>query len=187
MITMDERIRIEKIMEAENLSSGIFAGQIGVQNSTLSHILNNRNKPSLDVLKKILQRYPEISSDWLILGQGPMYREERKSQSPSLFDNFDLTTSKTNNYGSEKRNQNDLTEDAKEIEVLKSEPEPPYGSAKPYRNINAHIPLPPQAPIEETSANNKTPENQIEKSALRKVIKIILYYSDHTFEEFQTK
>jgi len=184
---MDERTRIEKIMETENLSSGIFAGQIGVQNSTLSHILNNRNKPSLDVLKKILQRFPEISSDWLILGQGPMYREERKSQSPSLFDNFELTHSKTGNYDSEKHNHIDDSANAKEIEVLKSEPELPYGSVKPYRSVNAHVQLPRQVPEDVTTGNNPSPGNQEEKAALPKVVKIILYYSDHTFQEFETK
>jgi transcriptional regulator with XRE-family HTH domain len=174
-------------METENLSSGIFAGQIGVQNSTLSHILNNRNKPSLDVLKKILQRFPEISSDWLILGQGPMYREERKSQSPSLFDNIELTPSKTGNYDTEKHNHFDAMINAKEIEMLKSEPEPPYTSSKPYRSVSANVQLPRQVPEEVTTGSNPSPELHVEKAALRKVVKIILYYSDHTFQEFETK
>ncbi|NLI37462.1 MAG: helix-turn-helix transcriptional regulator [Bacteroidales bacterium] len=49
-----------------------FSEEIGIQQSTLSHILNGRNRPSLDVVMKISQRYPEISLDWLINGQGDM-------------------------------------------------------------------------------------------------------------------
>jgi len=49
---MEEKDKIEKIMQAENLNSAQFATEIGIQGSTLSHILNGRNKPSLDVLKK---------------------------------------------------------------------------------------------------------------------------------------
>lgn len=184
---MDERSRIEKIMETENLSSGIFASQIGVQNSTLSHILNSRNKPSLDVLKKILQRYPDISSDWLILGQGPMFREERKSQSPSLFDNFELTPSKKSNYGSQKHNQNALNQDTKEIEVLKPEHDPPHATAKPHIDNSTNVHVPTQLIEDKSAGNHPITEKQVEKAALRKVIKIILYYSDHTFEEFETK
>ena len=184
---MDERSRIEKIMEAENLSSGIFAGQIGVQNSTLSHILNNRNKPSLDVLKKILQRFPEISSDWLILGQGPMYREERKSQSPSLFDNIELTSTKTNNYSSEKLIQNESANESKEIEVLRSEPEVPYGMVKPYRNTGTEVSPPREMSGHEVQSRNSTSAKPEIKTENSKVIKIILYYSDHTFQEFETK
>ena len=51
---MDEKERIEKIMLKEEMNSAIFAAEIGIQGSTLSHILNGRNNPSLDVLKKIL-------------------------------------------------------------------------------------------------------------------------------------
>ena len=50
---MSEKQRIEKIILLEGLTSGDFAKEIGVQTSTLSHILNERNRPSLDVMRKI--------------------------------------------------------------------------------------------------------------------------------------
>lgn len=83
---MDEKYRIEKVMEAEKMNSVQFATETGIQTSTLSHILNGRNKVSLDVLKKILNRFHNISSDWLILGVGSMYRQEKQSKAPTLFD-----------------------------------------------------------------------------------------------------
>ncbi|MFA6582587.1 MAG: helix-turn-helix transcriptional regulator, partial [Paludibacter sp.] len=81
---MEVKEKIEKIMEKEQMNSLQFASEIGIQGSTLSHILNDRNKPSLDVLKKILNRFRTISSDWLILDVGSMYRQEKQSQAPTL-------------------------------------------------------------------------------------------------------
>ena len=77
-------------MEAENLSPRIFAETIGVQQSTLSHILNNRNKPSLDVVMKIRQTYRHINLEWLLYGQGEMFSQSdmlpSSPQQSSLFD-----------------------------------------------------------------------------------------------------
>ena len=50
------------------------AEEVGVLRSALSHIFNERNKPSLDILMKIIKRYPNISLDWLLLGIGEMER-----------------------------------------------------------------------------------------------------------------
>src|ERR1035437_9611812 len=93
---MDEKERIERIMLKEEMNSAVFAAEIGIQGSTLSHILNGRNNPSLDVLKKILNRFRTVSSDWLILGVGSMYRNEKQSQAPTLFDSIDESVTKSN-------------------------------------------------------------------------------------------
>ena len=50
---MEIKDRIKIIMEKENMASGAFAESIGIQQSTLSHILNGRNNPSLDVIMKV--------------------------------------------------------------------------------------------------------------------------------------
>ena len=64
--------RIEKIMEVEQLSASKFADAIGVQRSSISHIISGRNKPSLELVNKILQQYQHINADWLLLGKGEM-------------------------------------------------------------------------------------------------------------------
>ncbi len=64
--------RIKAVMNKVGKNSITFSEEIGIQQSTLSHILNGRNRPSLDVVMKISQRYPEVSLDWLINGQGDM-------------------------------------------------------------------------------------------------------------------
>lgn len=78
--------RISKLMEVEQISPTRFAIMIGTQPSVVSHILNGRNKPSLEVAQKILNAFPTINPDWLILGVGAMYREELPSRQGSLFD-----------------------------------------------------------------------------------------------------
>ncbi len=66
--------RILLILKTQNLSSSQFADEIGVQRSSISHILSGRNNPSLEFVTKILKRYPEINSDWIIFGKGSMYK-----------------------------------------------------------------------------------------------------------------
>ncbi len=83
---MDEKERIEKIMATEGLNATQFAVEIGIQSSTLSHILNGRNKPSLEVIKRILNRFRAINSDWLMLGIGSMYRSGKQAQQSLAFD-----------------------------------------------------------------------------------------------------
>jgi transcriptional regulator with XRE-family HTH domain len=55
-------------MHDSELSSAAFADIIGVQRSSISHILSERNKPSLDFILKILHAYPSVSSEWLLKG-----------------------------------------------------------------------------------------------------------------------
>jgi len=55
------------------MSASQFADEIGVQRSSVSHVLSGRNKPSLDFVTKIIETYPDINSDWLISGKGEMW------------------------------------------------------------------------------------------------------------------
>lgn len=64
--------RLQEILNYTQMSPAEFAERIQVQRSSISHILNGRNKPSLDFLTKVKEQFPEISWDWLILGQGAM-------------------------------------------------------------------------------------------------------------------
>lgn len=60
--------RLKYIMKLNNLSASAFADEIGVQRSSISHLLSERNKPSLELLQKVLVKYPKINADWLISG-----------------------------------------------------------------------------------------------------------------------
>ena len=71
--------RIQKIIETEQLSHSKFADIIGVQRSSISHILSGRNNPSLDFIQRILIKFKKIDSDWLLFGKGKMYENEQEN------------------------------------------------------------------------------------------------------------
>lgn len=60
--------RFKYLMKLNNLTASAFADEIGVQRSSVSHILSGRNKPSLEFIQKVLAKYPKVSADWLIAG-----------------------------------------------------------------------------------------------------------------------
>ena len=63
-----ERLKI--VLDYYGLSAASFADKIGVQRSSISHILSGRNKPSLDFVMKILNTYPEVDLYWILNGKG---------------------------------------------------------------------------------------------------------------------
>ena len=73
---MNERERLLKLIADNNMSAKQFAAEVGIQAGTISNIVNGRNNPSLDVMQRVLNRFRTLSSDWLILGVGNMYRAE---------------------------------------------------------------------------------------------------------------
>ena len=75
--------RIIKIMECERMGQAQFASAIGIQRAAMSHISSGRNNPSLDVMTKILHRYPQINPDWLLLGKGEMLRDNTPAMEPA--------------------------------------------------------------------------------------------------------
>lgn len=83
---MDERQRLVKLMESEGLNAKQFSEQVGISAGTLSNIIGGRNKPSLEVLQAVLNRFRTVSSDWLILDVGPMYRMNGDGPQTALFD-----------------------------------------------------------------------------------------------------
>jgi transcriptional regulator with XRE-family HTH domain len=103
--------RILEFLRIENKSSALFAEEIGVQPSGISHIISGRNNPSLDFIIKMLSRYPALSSDWLLFGRGKIYRES------TIGDLFDST--EFNNLPEpDKQSEKQLIESAKVQEKL---------------------------------------------------------------------
>ena len=70
--------RIAKIIKENNLSASSFSKMIGVQRSSISHILSGRNNPSLDLLLKIHKAFDYITLEWLILGDNSMEKPSSK-------------------------------------------------------------------------------------------------------------
>ncbi len=126
---MNERERIEQVIQSLNLTARQFAAEIRVQPGTISNMMAGRNNPSLEVMKRIMDRYPTLNPEWLILGKGDMWRTP-PGEEAGLFDR--------------------LAPDSKNRSarpVTKEEPQPIAAPAK-------------------------------------KISRIVVYYTDNTFEEF---
>ncbi len=66
---MDLIERFRYVMKLNSMTASQFADEIGVQRSSVSHILSGRNKPSLEFIQKVLNRFPKVDSTWLINGK----------------------------------------------------------------------------------------------------------------------
>ena len=84
--------RIKKIIEENNLSNSEFAEKIGIPKSSVTHLLSERNNPSLDIIIKISEAFENISTDYLIFGQENQVKPTIQ-HSNSLFSELDESIS----------------------------------------------------------------------------------------------
>ncbi|NER13788.1 helix-turn-helix domain-containing protein [Leptobacterium flavescens] len=71
--------KLQKIIEYYELSASAFAEKIGVQRSSISHLLSGRNKPSLDFIIKLSDTFSEVDLYWLLKDEGnfPSQKNEK--------------------------------------------------------------------------------------------------------------
>ena len=65
--------RISALMKHVGMSQKDFANEICISPGTLSSIFSGRNKPTLNTLNNIHERFPEVNMDWLMNGKGEMF------------------------------------------------------------------------------------------------------------------
>lgn len=87
---------ISKILEEQQLSSSAFADTIGVQRSSISHVLSGRNKPSLEFILKIIRAFPSYSTDWLLFGKQTdavtAYQQPAENTAENQVEDLDFTS-----------------------------------------------------------------------------------------------
>ena len=87
--TVDFTNRLKKVLEHHQLSASTFADKVGVQRSSISHILSGRNKPSLDFVLKVTSEFRDIDLQWLLNGIGvfPIVKisQEKSTTAANLF------------------------------------------------------------------------------------------------------
>ena len=171
---MDLNSRVQKIINYSELSSSEFADEIGVQRSNISHVLSGRNKPSLDFLMKIKDRFPEIQWEWLIEGKGAMISSENEvASTPS---SYLLEESKINDdesiiTGLFSIPSQEMDENTKQEEV-KSEISEPI-----QYNIVENTP--------EISENKNISETEAPAEKGNNIKKIVFFYENGKFEVFE--
>ena len=136
--------RLAHILRAKNLTASQFAELMEIQPSNVSHLLNGRNKPSIDFLIKLKEIFPEYNFDWIIMGKKPITIND---PNPVSSDNDDIRF--------------DDEEDKRVME---------------FDDIDEKIPVTEKNIVEENI------DNQIIMKNNQKIEKIIVCYSDKTFE-----
>ena len=77
--------KLEFLIKQKGLTTTSFARMLDVQPSGISHIISGRNKPSFDLVVKILKLFPDLNPDWLLLDDEQIYRlDGSKSMSADL-------------------------------------------------------------------------------------------------------
>jgi transcriptional regulator with XRE-family HTH domain len=172
---MKERIRT--LVNALNLNAGQFADEIGVQKSGMSHILSGRNNPSLDFVQKILDRFPNVNIEWLILGKGPTFKEftgesqhpkdvqvKQVDRLPDLFSALEPAE----------------TPATKDVSSLVEENKPPENFVDKIKPGSS------RENSEESRLINKKRQDESESNTHpeKKTQRIVFFYSDNTFTEY---
>ena len=75
--------RLEKLLRYYSLSASAFADRIGVQRSSISHLLTGRNKPSLEFVMRVVKTFPEVNLYWLLNGKGSFPQSTDTSKPPT--------------------------------------------------------------------------------------------------------
>lgn len=208
---MDETIvnRLLILMEAYGFSAGAFADKIEVQRSSISHLMSGRNKPSLDFIQKVLLQFPDINPSWLIMGKGPMKQlnlfdevgkvaepvplpptvavpfetpsEPVKAEVKATTEEAKITTTPEPETKVQAPALEEKSVVAPSIPAPLTTPIPPA----PVTASEVHAPVAPASPevVASTPQVNTTPSS-IPHTQTKKVLKIVFFYDDNTFETF---
>jgi transcriptional regulator with XRE-family HTH domain len=155
--------RLLKLLDAEQLSSAKFADAIGVQRSSISHILSGRNKPSFDFLQKTLKVFPMLNADWLILGEGNMYEGNPEPVAGTLFEQ---------SPGSKVPTADEITGDQEERKDVPSDLSDSEVSGS----------------VLDTKQNEKVNKKQpglSSHSTGKFISRVIVFYNDKTFDSYE--
>lgn len=97
--------RLQMVIKMNGMTNSTFADEIGVQRSSISHVLAGRNKPSIDFIQKILDTFPKVDANWLVTGKKvgktldasskPLQSEPPSQTSEELFKNRTQTEAST--------------------------------------------------------------------------------------------
>ncbi len=191
--------RLLLILKMKNISASKFADEIGVQRSSISHILSGRNNPSLDVVQKILKRFPDINPEWLLAGKGPMIKEKV----PDLFDSIndqEANISNQQSYKKDKEKSNAILNPSETFINIASRhfqnddekiENPANNKSSENKNINGFNKTNVNSSIiNKTISQNENLSGELKVSDSlipegKKIDKIIIFYTDHTFSLYK--
>lgn len=157
--------KIKQILIDKNFTPSYFADEIGVQRSSISHILSGRNRPSFDIIQKIIRRFPELGYDWIM-------EEDNQSAGSPLHSNYP-------NRGNASRLNLDRYKSAESLPLSYV---PSTNGIRSQRNEIPPVAPTPLAPVDQSSS--ATVESQPSPTPEKKVERILVFYADGSFREF---
>lgn len=159
--------RMQLLMKINQLSAADLADKLGTERSGISHFLSGRNKPSLAFVIKLLEKFPEINPDWLIMGSGPMLRSEQK---PTATVNETITSSIT---AKEQSAQLSIEPAQEKVPMVKDEDPVEYSAStkttRPEKPEVKQVPVP------------------LINSGSSEIERIVIFYNDHSFSEYKMR
>ncbi|GAB3956194.1 helix-turn-helix transcriptional regulator [Spirosoma harenae] len=162
--------KIKQILIDKNLTPSYFADEIGVQRSSISHILSGRNRPSFDIIQKIIRRFPELGYDW-IMEEEANYGSTGGNQPSGYPNRGPVRPNGTINNG-----QSSIFPYATQ----------PTTTIRSQRNEIPPISTPPIQQVQEPVIMSAPAETNTQTSALseKKVERILIFYTDGSFKEY---
>lgn len=174
--TIAVALRIKQFIDSLGITITQFADNTGIQRSSMSQILSGRNqKISILTIGKIHKAYPNLSIYWLLYGNGPMLTGS-SSETPIESDtNEESRLPATDNIPSlfDEENRINAPTNTGERQYVK-ENEPNRLFKQPEDIGNEH----------ERNQNNSKLDPRTLDEKNRRVTKIMIFYSDNTFESF---
>lgn len=165
--------RLELLLQTKNLSASQLADETGIQRSIMSHVMNGRNKASLDFVLRILKRFKDINPDWLLLGKGSMIRENNlfsQEQSEAI------ESVKKENQELKKQNEQ-LQQTIQKLHREKEE-----FSRSPAKEASPQV----EGDLGKTDVKDEDPPQYGHHKTSSKAIQtIVALYNDGTFREYQ--
>lgn len=191
--------RFQTILDLENLSPAQLADRLGVQRSGISHILSGRNKPSFELLQRVVQSFPEISAEWLITGNGKPLKEQNQAAASGAASSAASGATNNRSSGTTPSTTPSISPSTTSGSNNSSTSGTISGATPPFEGLfnSSESATEPQIPAQtsdiegiedeisdfqplQSSIFDVNPANDREKRALKRVI---LIYNDNTFEE----
>lgn len=154
--------RLLQFLAAENISQSQFADTLGITRASVSHVLAGRNRPSYDFLSSLMIHYPSLNVEWLMHGKGKMYkRDQYAPESPQT----------------------------QESPAKNEENQAPAEEATLFSDVATEaVPKAEERPEKAPESIKPLAESPLSAQSLSgghgKVTKVIVFFSDNTFQEF---
>lgn len=178
---MKEQDRLLALMQSEGLNAKEFALQVGISAATMSNVINGRNNPSLEVMQKVLNRFRNVSPNWLILGVGSMYLEKSNSHGDKSDQNSPQNTDfpGSNDYPAISGANTEFTSPASQATDVRTSGNQitPNSDNRSTTNFDINSKSPCAGP------NSKHSVPTIQPSNSKQVVRVLVFYNDGTFDE----